>query len=145
MIISEDTNNVVQFLDDFSHDSLRKKNDLAALLELAAMSNNFKLMNNLVFLGKSVYNLSQKIRKSSEHNNIIHNELLRCADDLITMLRDIIPDDDSDIAKRFKLTYFNNTSGCLANLFDLAHDLSALKDVQSKRSEILKQAKDELR
>ncbi len=144
MTISDDTNNVVQFLDEYSEGTLRKKKDLAVLLELAATNNNHKQINNLVFIGKSVYNLSQKLKKSSEHNDIIHKELLRNADDLKQVIAGIVPADTSEIAARFNVTYLSDTSGCFANLLDIAYDLAVMKDVQSKRSEILKQADNEL-
>jgi len=143
MTISEDTANVVQFLDLFSEGTLRKKNDLFLLIESAALSNNHKLMNNIIFAGKSFYNLSRKIKRTSEHSDIVYKEILRNADELRKMIGSVLID-DNEITSRFKVTYFDDSSGCLANLIDLAYDLSIMKNAQSKRLEILKQAEDEL-
>lgn len=135
MNISEDTRRVVDFLEDFSEGGLRKKDDLLILLQSASDSLDHKLMNNIIFTGKSIRNLYTKYKKTKDSNaDILQRELARSADELKLMIDSLIPEDES-IRHRFGNTYMNPTAGCLANLIDLAADLALLKDLQSRRSE----------
>jgi|YNPMSStandDraft_1061717.scaffolds.fasta_scaffold00431_9 hypothetical protein len=146
MKISEDTQNVINFLDEFSPDGLRKRNDLAVILEITAQMNDYALANKIIFTGKSVYNLNRKFKKTQGTGaDLLQNQLLKSLDELVELLQKVIQNcNDEELKKRFEVTYFANSNGSLANLIDLAYDLSILKDVQMRRDEFLKQENDDL-
>lgn len=146
MKISNDTENVINFLEEFSPDGLRKKNDLAAILEITAQMNDFALANKIIFTGKSVYNLHQKFRKAKGlGTDLLQEQLLKSLDELTELLQNVALNcNDEEIKKRFEVTYFAKTNGSLANLIDLSCDLSILKDVQMRRDEILRQQGNDL-
>ncbi len=136
MEISEDTLAVISFLETLSEGGLRKKNDLSALLELSAQAGSFELANQIIFTGKSVYKL-YKTLKNSQNNDVstLQKQLAATADEMKVLLGQVIPIENEELRKRFEITYFSPTSGCLLNLVDLSADLSVLKEAQSRRKE----------
>ena len=78
MELSEDTQKVLEFLDNYSESGIRKRNDIASILEISASYNLHTLFNNIVFTGKSIWNLFLKIRKidpnQQEGSHLIRNE-----------------------------------------------------------------------
>ncbi len=131
MIISEDTKLVVEFMQAYSDNSIRKPADIEVLLEASAASMNSQLMNELIFTGKSVRNLHLKIKKSQNTESLIETEFFKHIDRMKSIISSIIPSDDSEINKRFETTYLNDSRGAVLNLIDLAHDLTILKNIQS--------------
>ncbi len=131
MNISEDTKLVVEFMQAYSDNSIRKPADIEILLEASAASMNSQLMNELIFAGKSVRNLHLKIKKSQSSESIIEYEFYKNIDRMKSMINSIIPSDDSEVIKRFETTYLNDSRGAILNLIDLAHDLTILKNIQS--------------
>lgn len=145
MKISEDTAAVIEFLEQFSSEGLRKNNDIAIILELSASAGDFELVNQIIFTGKSVYNLYKKLKKTQGDNaEILHKQLARSADELKILLDKAISPEITEARKRFEETYFPNTSGALANLIDLSYDLSVLKDAQMQRNEFIKNSENDL-
>lgn len=136
MKIGEDTQKVLDFLDDFSEGGIRKRNDIALLLEVAASFNQHEVFNQLVFTGKSVWNLSKKIKKIDPHQEgaeLVRNEFSKQLDELKRLLAVLVSQsEDNEMAERFETTYFIITQGAVKNLTDLSHDLSVMKELQSK-------------
>jgi hypothetical protein len=135
MKLSEDTIRVMNFLDDFTENNLRKRSDIGAIIEISASNNNSELLNRLIFSGKSVWNLSQKNKKnepSQESTELIQKELLRGMSEIKILLENIIVDADDDLKDRFETVYFRISAGSVKNIIDLSHDLSKIKDLQSK-------------
>lgn len=145
MKISEDTLAVIDFLDKFSEEGLRKKQDIASILEISASRGDFAIVNQIVFTGKSVRNLYSKLKRTTGNNSeILQKQLAASADELRVLLDKAIDDEYPEIKERFEVTYLKGTSGCLANLIDLSHDLTILKEAQAKRSEIAGSDENEL-
>ena len=136
MKIGEDTQKVLDFLDDFSEGGIRKRNDIALLLEVAASFNQHEVFNQLVFTGKSVWNLSKKIKKIDPHQEgaeLVRTEFSKQLDELKRLLLLLVDQsEDKEMAERFDTTYFIITQGAVKNLTDLSHDLSVMKDMQTK-------------
>jgi hypothetical protein len=81
MQISDDTKSVVNFLDEYTKGNLRKKNDFAAILEICATYNGSDTLNHLIFSGKSLWNISSKLKKTSSSAdgvNLLQKEVERC-------------------------------------------------------------------
>jgi len=83
--LSDDTLKVLDFLDNYSEGGIRKRNDIALLLEIAASFNLYELFNNIVFTGKSVWNLSKKMKKidpNQEGADLVRKEFARQLEEL---------------------------------------------------------------
>ena len=136
MNLSKDTEAVVNFLNEFSEGSLRKKNDLGMLLETGATFSLDVNINNIIFEGASLWKLYKTIKQASmgmENQENLNRTFRLTAEkfnDLFVEIAEYIEDDS--VRKRFDEIYFQNTDGTLKNLIDLAHDFSILKDFQNK-------------
>lgn len=145
MKISDDTRRVIEFLEAYSEEGLRKKNDLEVLLEISASRGDFAFANKLIFTGKSVFKLYKTFKKSTGNNaDALKTQLGSSIEDLRRLLRSATDDADEQIKKRFEETYFVDTNGAVANLIDLSHDLSVLKDLQTDRNQSIKQQNNDL-
>src|SRR3989339_266344 len=110
MNISNDTEEILNFLDYASGDNLRKRNDLAVILEMGAMYGESNLVEDILFAGASVWNLYSTIKKisSSDEAQINLNiELNSSINNLRQFLNDILGTEFPDINKRFNENYFS--------------------------------------
>lgn len=135
MEISPDTNQVLEFLDYFSGNTLRKRSDLAVLLELSATYNLTDQINNLIFEGTFFRNINQTIKKAATDiaaTEKMEKEIKISFEKMKTLIFSIIENlDDSVFIKRFQDLYFSNTQGSFRNMYDLASDLALLKEIQN--------------
>lgn len=134
MNISNDTEEILKFLDYTSGNTLRKRNDLGVILETGARYGEDILISDLIFNGKYLKNLTQSIRKnpSAEGADNLRTELEKTATLLIEQLKTIIDMcEDVAVQTRFATQYFQNTAGAFRNLTDLANDLAELKELQN--------------
>lgn len=134
MKISEDTQSVINYIDEYTGGNLRKKNDLSAILELCANNNNAEILNRLIFTGKSLWNIYSKMRKVGTNTDgieLLQKEIERCCGVITEYLIQIVQDADADLQKRFDEVYFPRTRGSVRNLIDLAYDLAKFKDLQT--------------
>ncbi len=132
MTFSDDTINVINYLDVFSNYSLRKKQDVSVLLEVSASLNIADKFNQIIFLGKSIWNLYQTIRRSSNNGDIslVEKEILISFQEFQKNLEILSANFSPEIQNRFKSVYLQDTEGCFKNTIDLSHDLSIFKDIQ---------------
>jgi cyclopropane fatty-acyl-phospholipid synthase-like methyltransferase len=136
MKLSEDTTRVLNLLDDYTDNNLRKRNDIGAIIEVCASTNNANLLNKLIFAGKSTWNLSQSNKQTEikqESAELIQKEFMRSMNEVKSLLEKIVDYADNDLQARFETIYFQMSSGSIKNLIDLSYDLSKIKDLQSKR------------
>lgn len=135
MEISNDTEKVLDFLDYYSGNTLRKRSDLAVLLELSASYDLANEINDLIFEGTFFKNLNQTIRKAATEPSAIdkmEKEIKISFEKMKSQIFSIIQNlEDSDLIKRFQDLYFSNTQGSFRNMYDLASDLSLLKEIQN--------------
>ncbi len=134
MTYSEDILNIIEALNAKSGGKLRKENDLAILLELVSEQLDHDLLNRIIFTGKSLWKLSETIRRAGAATDATDNlekELMRHIEDLRAYIYEAIKDKQHDSNSRFTVTYLETTQGCIRNLIDLSHDLAVLKDLQS--------------
>ncbi len=135
MQISKDTLSVVNYLDEYSNGSLRKKNDIATILELGASSNSAQLLNKLIFSAKSCWNLFNKIKKIDSGTDgfvLIEKEFNKTMIEIENHLNELLEYADDEIIERFEKIYLANTQGSAKNIVDLSYDLSVLKNLQSE-------------
>lgn len=134
MKLSEDTVRVLEYLDQYTDNRLRKRNDLGLILEIGATYGLSEQINFLVFRGKSVWNISKKLWKVSpddEGAQLLQKEMVRGVEEIKDNLEVILGYADDDNIKRFNDVYMPATRGALKNIVDLCHDFAQLKNLQS--------------
>ncbi len=133
MDISRDTRNIIDFLDQYTQGSLRKKNDLAAIIELGAAYSEPEFINKLIFAGKSLWNLSKSLKRArgeEEGLRLIQKEFEHHLEDVRSIIKELAEYSDKDDRRRFDEIYLVMTKGAVLNIIDLCHDLARLKDLQ---------------
>ena len=133
MIISADTEHVIAVLEEHSEGGLRKKNDMAVILEIAATHDEADLVMSIIRTGTGmwkVYSTLRRLQPGAEGYPQLEREFATQMNTLRQALADLSNHADDDTLKRFDDTYFGMTTGVIRNLVDLAHDLSKLKALQ---------------
>ncbi len=133
MELSQDTQNVIQAIDEHSKGTLRKKNDIGFILELGASFGMINEVANLIFQGKIIWNLSKQLKKldsTADGLNLIQREFENSLEDFRMNLMNLQSKADEMIFERFQTVYLDQTRGCVLNIIDLSHDFSKLKDLQ---------------
>jgi len=133
MKLSNDTIEILKFLDYTTGNNLRKKNDLGDILELAASRGNHRIIEDLMFYGKTLWNLNFTLKRtghSNENFSKLQSEAISTGTQLKTLLNELLEDNSEIDRKRFDDIYLADSVGAFKNLVDLAHDLSKLKELQ---------------
>ncbi|MFW5702092.1 MAG: hypothetical protein ACOCX7_04015, partial [Bacteroidota bacterium] len=89
MDFSEDTQQVLEFLDYLTGNRLRKRDDLGAILETAASTGDADLAADIIFSGKALWTLSRKlkrIRNEEEGAELLQREVINETEKLRSML-----------------------------------------------------------
>lgn len=134
MIISDDTQAVVEYLDQYSGNNLRKKNDMATILELAAISGDAEAMTSIIFAGTSLWKVFGVLRKQTpqtEGYKQLEGEFATSMNALRSELAALIEPADEDTLQRFHDIYLSMSGGVIRNLTDVAHDLALFKEMQN--------------
>lgn len=130
MIISNDTLNVVDFLQNYSNNTLRKPKDIQFILEIGAIKATPDHIQQIIFLGKSIWNLNKSLSNPKDDNANLQREFEKSFYQFQDLLRTLLDDIDApEVLDRFLTIYFQANSGCFRNTIDLAHDLSILKEL----------------
>jgi hypothetical protein len=135
MPISEHTQSVIAYFDTYSGFTLRKKNDLSEILDIAATSGDAENFNATVFTGKIVWNLYSQLRKITSGDTAYANIEQEFAN-AVNALREYVLlfanlSEDAAVKQRFQEVYLDVNQGTMRNLVDFAHDLARFKDMQS--------------
>ncbi|MFY8000886.1 MAG: hypothetical protein ACOVSW_19995 [Candidatus Kapaibacteriota bacterium] len=135
MPISEQTQSVIAYFDTYSGFTLRKKNDLSEILDIAATSGDAENFNATVFTGKIVWNLYSQLRKITSGDTAYANIEQEFAN-AVNALREYVLlfanlSEDAAVKQRFQEVYLDVNQGTMRNLVDFAHDLARFKDMQS--------------
>ncbi len=138
MNISKDTEEVLKFLDYVSANSLRKRNDLAEILEIGAATGKHSSINNLILFGTSLWTIHNTVNKNKVNSapDALIKEMKKSADALIDDLKKLVINYPEASTIRFEEIYFMDTDGNFKNLIDLAHDLHILKKLQTDLKKI---------
>jgi len=133
MKISDDTKNIVNFLNHTLNGNLQKTADLEVILEIGATYGLIDEFNQILFLATSLHNINQTLQRhhSEDFSNIekLQKEKIKTFLELQELLKSFIENEDEIITSRFNKVYFGNTQGNFVNISDLAHDLAALNDI----------------
>lgn len=131
MQISKDTQNVIDFLDKYSDNTLKAKDDLTLIIEITATSNKPELLSDLIFTGSSINNSILSLTKESETDkDPIKQELVKLQNVLANHLNEVIElVDESDKASLMKYIVINPDN--FQHQLHLAYDFSVMKKMQN--------------
>lgn len=133
MKISDDTQNVIDFLSNYSGNTLRKTKDLAVIFEISADRMMHEELSELIFHGTAVYKMGTKIlKRQSESDNMdnFRKEFTRSYEIMTTLIKSIIDEAENSVTRRFNDIYLAETDGTIRNLIDLGYDFSVFKAMQ---------------
>ena len=134
MKISQDTQEIINFLNSISDNNLRKSNDIATILEIGATYGESDVIDKIIFNGSFLWNLHKTMLKHQDTEQYQHLqiEFAKGLSEFSGLLNALIEISDETDKKRFDDTYLSMTQGAIKNIIDLAHDLSELKEVQNR-------------
>lgn len=135
MEISQDTQNFINAVDEYTQGKLRKKNDVSVCFEVGATFGGEQELASLIFNGKVLWNLSQKIKTTSKDAEGLENvqrEFEKALEYQRNNLLSVQSQLDEKDAKRFQEIYLDMTRGAVLNIIDISHDFAIIKDMQQK-------------
>lgn len=133
MQLSEDTQAVLDFLQDAIEGGLRKRNDVGTLLELGATHGDAELFNALTHTGTAlwkVYGTLRRVTPGAEGYRTLEQEFGNLLNTLREHMASMVQHADDETLKRFDDIYFGMSQGVIRNLVDIGHDLARIKDLQ---------------
>lgn len=133
MPISDETESVISFLHEAVEGGLRKRNDVAIILELAMLSDNSEVFNAITLSGTAawkVYGTLRRVRPGDEGFRLLEEEFARQLNTLREHLATVMSSANDEVLRRFDDIYFGMSQGVMRNLVDLSHDLAKIKDLQ---------------
>lgn len=133
MQLSDDTLHVISVLEQSAEGGLRKANDMAVILEIAATYDEVDLTMQLTRTGTGlwkVYSTLRRLQQGAEGYPQLEREFATQMNGLREQLAQLMRHADDDTLRRFDDVYFGMTQGVIRNLVDLSHDLARLKALQ---------------
>lgn len=133
MKLSNDTEQVLEMLDDYTKNGLRKRNDMGMLFELGASNGLGEQMMNLIFQGKIIWTLSTKLKPANagaDGIELVQREFEASLEQFKGLLTEMSNFGDDESKERIATTYLQMTRGCVLNIIDLSHDLAKFKNMQ---------------
>ena len=137
----ESTGKLVDEIEAFSRNGLKRKEDLRKLLHAGFQNNMKKILENLSFNSKYVQGLFRVLKKAAENAEVQNVGQIR-ADITVGLekvkddIKQLISDAEEANRKHFSETYLQLTQNSLFNLTELMSDLEWTKKYlnQVKRS-----------
>lgn len=128
----ESAENIIAELDDYSKESLKRKEDLERIIELGIKHNKIAVLEDTAFTGKYLYGLFSIIRRGE---NAVDEAVLQKymqeftenVEKLKAGLKELIEPASSFFKNIFHDKYFSLTQESMINLNDLCSDLNYLK------------------
>lgn len=133
MQLSDDTLHVIAVLEESAEGGLRKANDMAVILEIAATFDEVDLTMQLTRTGTGmwkVYSTLRRLQQGAEGYGHLEREFATQMNGLREQLAQLMRHADDETLRRFDDMYFGMTQGVIRNLVDLSHDLARLKALQ---------------
>lgn len=133
MQLSDDTRAVIEYLEVSIEGGLRKRNDVATILELGATLGDADLFNQISRTGTAtwkVYSTLRRVQPGDEGFRQLEEEFALQMNALREHLATLVNNADDDTLRRFDDVYFGMTQGVIRNIVDLSHDLAKIKSLQ---------------
>lgn len=128
---SKPTVNLLASLDAFSDHKLTRRDDLGALIELAALHNRQELLNELSFLAKFIsktHGIMQRIGMQGEGYDKLSREFTAAIKKSTSLMVSVLSDAQAIERQRFASRYLALTPASLQDLLALCYDLSWYKN-----------------
>lgn len=129
---SDNTNELIFELKDFSGKELNSVSDLGSLIEITRGSGNDGGFDTLIFNGKYVYGLKRVLEKnvtiSEEAQQKIYEQFQAAVETLIRTIKDLLEAQNPEIQSYFETKYLLLTQENMINLMSLASDLAICKE-----------------
>lgn len=136
MNISDDTKNVVSFLNSATNGKIKRIEDLSLILEIGATEGLSQEINDLIFIGASIYKLSEALKNNElvENSNLIKKELANNIIEIKKILNQLDNYLKEDQDKSKFQSYLNENENAFVSIIELSQDLFELKNLQNKFS-----------
>jgi len=126
------TANLVEEINVFSEQKLKRKDDLKILLEMSFKNEKSALLENLLFTAKYIRGLERVLKKGSmnpEISNIeqIKQDYTNNIKKLIDQIKELISFADTEVNSYFEERYFKLTQEGFQSLSELLEDLEWTK------------------
>jgi len=126
------TANLVEEINVFSEQKLKRKDDLKILLEMSFKNEKSALLENLLFTAKYIRGLERVLKKGSmnpEISNIeqIKQDYTNNIKKLIDQIKELISFADTEVNSYFEEKYFKLTQEGFQSLSELLEDLEWTK------------------
>jgi hypothetical protein len=129
--LSKATVDLLASLDAFSCQKLTRRDDLGALLELAAIHNRHDLLNELSFLAKFIsktHGIMHRIGVHGEGYDKLFGEFTAAIKKSTALVNSILANAPAEERQRFTSSYLALTPAALQDLLALCYDLSWYKN-----------------
>jgi DNA repair ATPase RecN len=131
MDLSPFTESLVRQVDELSHHTLAKRDDLALLIELARLGNREDLLDDLAFLAKFLTHsrrIMQRIGPQGEGYERLASEFSASLQKSSDLLRGLTSEAPEDERARLSSQYLDLSPNALENFLALLSDLSWYKN-----------------
>jgi hypothetical protein len=135
MEISKDIQELMELLEQFAEGKLRKQNDVATCFEICASYGGDEELGVLIFQGKILWNLSKKLRSTTQVDKgieLVQKEFESSLSKIKAVISEITDKLEGEDKERFEDVYLSLTKGSIMNIIDLSHDFAKFKDMQAE-------------
>lgn len=124
--------NFIELVEEYTNTSLRRKEDVKRLIQVAVTYEKEAEFENLIFTSKYICGLIRVLKNSAgipevENTEHIRQDLSDNIKKAAGQLNEFISGDDEELKKYFNKTYFSLTSENFNNLQQLFSDLESVK------------------
>lgn len=116
MEIGKDIEQLLELMAEYSENTLRKPQDLAAILEIAAQLLKQIALTLCFLYSSSLWNLYKTAQRQTQNKEILQREIARKVNELSQAIAQIAATiDDEYIISRFEQLYYGNEQGSIMN------------------------------
>lgn len=139
LTIRKETHRLLDTVERHTGHSLRLRERILTLMELAVSHHQERLLDDLIFLAKFLWNshnLMQRIGPDAEGYPKLAGEFRDSVEKFSTLVKTLVKEGPDEVKGSFAKDFFLMSPEALDNLMQLAHDLSWLKNyaIDTKRS-----------
>jgi len=131
MTISQQTQSLVNQLDEFSGHRIQNKDELSYLIEIAKLKSQQQLLNDIAFFSKFVWKVYGIMRRSgpdSEGYEKLQTEFKENFEKVSTLIKTLIEEESEELKQQFINKFFQMDQQTLENFLGLIYDLTWLKN-----------------
>ncbi len=138
MRINERVNEYVDVVDEYSGNRMRRKHDVATLMQISEDGGYEQVFEDLIFQAKFLSKLFTVVKRTDPGTEAfpkLQYEFKEAVERVGTLVRAIVKESEETVKTRYTSEYFGMNHTCLNNLLDLSYDLSWIKNWKLDRQE----------